>query len=101
MRDGTQMAIVIVIIVAAGGFVLFGPDYAKKDRDELFFLLRERGYCAALVDYGVEKPAKCQDSSQQARAERMNELRMHLKLQPVFRGEVDTTPDRLPKPAGI
>lgn len=70
----------------------------REQRNELFLLLHEHGYCVAIAAHHLAPPNECSMEAGNSRTQRLERLRAYTKIQPVIPYRGDTTLERLPKP---
>lgn len=73
----------------------------REQRNELFLLLHEHGYCAAVAGYHLAPPNECSMEAGNYRTQRLEHLSEYTKIQPVIPYHDDTTIGRLPKPVSV
>lgn len=73
----------------------------REQRNELFLLLHEHGYCAAVAAHHLAPPNECSMEAGNYRTQRLEHLREYTKIQPVIPYHDDTTIGRLPKPVSV
>lgn len=73
----------------------------REQRNELFLLLHEHGYCAAVAAHHLAPPNECSMEAGNDRTQRLERLREYTKIQPVIPYHDDTTIGRLPKPVSV
>lgn len=73
----------------------------REQRNELFLLLREHGYCAAVAAHHLVSPNECSMEAGNYRTQRLERLREYTNIQPILPYQDDTTIERLPKPVSV